>query len=87
MFYFKSSQKKGRVEAMSPFGFTPPGDGSDDGSYDGSADNNGPEDFNEMLRAIQKQMREQFEKLGIPVDGMDNKLPEQHSFVLKRKSL
>lgn len=57
---------------MSPFGFTPPGDGSDDGSYDGSADNNGPEDFNEMLRAIQNQMREQFEKLGIPVDGMDN---------------
>jgi putative hydrolase len=57
---------------MSPFGFTPPGDGSDDGSYDGSADNNGPEDFNEMLRAIQEQMREQFEKLGIPVEGMDN---------------
>ena len=63
---------KGRVGRMSPFGFTPPGDGSDDGSYDGSADNNGPEDFNEMLKAIQKQMREQFEKLGIPVEGMDN---------------
>lgn len=57
---------------MSPFGFTPPGNGSDDGSYDGSADNNGPEDFNEMLRAIQEQMREQFEKLGIPVEDMDN---------------
>ena len=63
---------KGRVGRMSPFGFTPPGDGSDDGSYDGSVDNNGPEDFNEMLKAIQKQMREQFEKLGIPVEGMDN---------------
>jgi putative hydrolase len=64
--------KKGRIEKMSPFGFTPPGNGSDDGSYDGSADNNGPEDFNEMLRAIQEQMRAQFEKLGIPVEGMDN---------------
>jgi putative hydrolase len=57
---------------MSPFGFTPPGNGSDDGSSDGSQDNNNPEDFNEILRAIQEQMREQFEKLGIPVENMEN---------------
>jgi putative hydrolase len=57
---------------MSPFGFTPPGNGSDDGSSDGSQDNNGPEDFNEILRAIQEQMREQFEKLGIPVENLEN---------------
>jgi putative hydrolase len=57
---------------MSPFGFTPPGNGSDDGSSDGSQDNNNPEDFNEILRAIQEQMREQFEKLGIPVENLEN---------------
>jgi putative hydrolase len=65
---------------VTPFGFTPPNgpndpngpDGPDDGSRDGSGDHSGPEDFNEMLRAIQQQMREQFEKLGIPMEGMEN---------------
>ena len=62
---------------MTPFGFTPPNgpndpNDPDDGSRDGSGDHSGPEDFNEMLRAIQQQMREQFEKLGIPMEGMEN---------------
>jgi len=65
---------------MTPFGFTPPNgsdgpdgtDGPDDGSRDGSGDHSGPEDFNAMLRAIQEQMREQFEKLGIPMENMEN---------------
>ena len=62
---------------MTPFGFTPPDDpddpdNPDDGSRDGSGDHRTPEDFNEMLRAIQEQMREQFEKLGIPMENMEN---------------
>jgi putative hydrolase len=48
---------------MTPFGFTPP---------NGSGDHSGPEDFNEMLKAIQEQMREQFEKMGIPLEGLEN---------------
>ena len=60
---------------MTPFGFTPlngsggsgGSDGPDDGSRVGSGDHSGPEDFNEMLLAIQEQMREQFEKLVIPM--------------------
>ena len=64
---------KGVGPKMTPFGFTPPNgpNGPDDGSQDGSGDFQGPEDFNEMLRAIQEQMREQFEKLGIPMENMD----------------
>lgn len=64
---------KGVGSKMTPFGFTPPNgpNGPDDGSQDGSGDFQGPEDFNEMLRAIQEQMREQFEKLGIPMENMD----------------
>ena len=65
---------------MTPFGFTPPNgpngpngpDGPDDGSRDGSGDHSGPEDFNEMLRAIQEQMREQFKRMGIPLEGLEN---------------
>lgn len=62
---------------MTPFGFTPPNgdngpDGPDDGSRDGSGDHTSPEDFNEMLKAIQAQMREQFEKLGIPFESLEN---------------
>lgn len=65
---------------MTPFGFTPPNgsngsngpDGPDDGSRDGSGDHSGPEDFNEMLRAIQEQMREQFKRMGIPFEGLEN---------------
>ncbi len=48
---------------MTPFGFTPPNgnngsDGPDDGSRDGSGDHSSPEDFNEILKSNQEQMRE-----------------------------
>jgi putative hydrolase len=48
---------------MSPFGFTP----------DGTPDDSGKEpDFNAMMRAMQEQMKEQFEKLGINSPGFVN---------------
>ena len=48
---------------MSPFGFTP----------DGTPDDSGKEpDFNAMMRAMQEQMKEQFEKLGINSAGFVN---------------
>lgn len=51
---------------MSPFGFTPDGSSNDD-------ENSGkPEDFSAMLEEIQKQMAEQFQKLGINPVGFVN---------------
>jgi putative hydrolase len=49
---------------MTPFGFTP--GGSDDPSQD--------PDFAEMMRAMQEQMKEQFEKLGMNSPGFVNPL-------------
>ena len=48
---------------MAPFGFTPNGPG-DDPSQD--------PDFAEMMRAMQEQMKEQFEKLGMNTAGFVN---------------
>lgn len=50
---------------MAPFGFTPNGP-DDDPSQD--------PDFAEMMRAMQEQMREQFEKLGMNTAGFVNPL-------------
>ena len=51
---------------MTPFGFSPDGSSSDD-------ENSGkPEDFSAMLEEIQKQMAEQFQKLGINPVGFVN---------------
>lgn len=48
---------------MSPFGFTPDGTPEDSGK---------DPDFNAMMRAMQEQMKEQFEKLGINSPGFVN---------------
>jgi putative hydrolase len=61
---------------MTPFGFTPPHDPDDPEN----SQNPGGEDFNAMMKSIQEQMREQFEKLGIPMenlDGLDFLSPEK----------